>query len=151
MRRLTAVFLLFLTILSSEPQAQTVLEVKVSGLPEIPSVTKRPSTDWVIDGSPFVSKVARSADGKDIILTNGLVSRVFRIYPNLSTTNIINHMTGETLVRTACPEGTVTIDGKDYPLGGLDGIEEYGYLTEEWLDGFSLHSAEQKRGPETGS
>ena len=138
MRRLTAVFLLFLTILSSEPQAQTVLEVKVSGLPEIPSVTKRPSTDWVIDGSPFVSKVARSADGKDIILTNGLVSRVFRIYPNLSTTNIINHMTGETLVRTACPEGTVTIDGKDYPLGGLDGIEEYGYLTEEWLDGFSL-------------
>lgn len=138
MKRLTALFLLFLATLPSELQAQTVLEDKVSGLPEILSVTKRPSKDWLIDGSSFVSKVARSADGKDIILTNGLVSRVFRIFPNLSTTNIINHMTGETMVRTACPEGTVTIDGKDYPLGGLDGIEEYGYLTEEWLDGFSL-------------
>ena len=138
MKRLTALFLLFLATLPSELQAQTVLEDKVSGLPEILSVTKRPSKDWLIDGSSFVSKVARSADGKDIILTNGLVSRVFRIFPNLSTTNIINHMTGETMVRTACPEGTVTSDGKDYPLGGLDGIEEYGYLTEEWLDGFSL-------------
>ena len=138
MKRLTALFLLFLATLPSELQAQTVLEDKVSRLPEILSVTKRPSKDWLIDGSSFVSKVARSADGKDIILTNGLVSRVFRIFPNLSTTNIINHMTGETMVRTACPEGTVTIDGKDYPLGGLDGIEEYGYLTEEWLDDFSL-------------
>ena len=121
MKRLTALFLLFLATLPSELQAQTVLEDKVSGLPEILSVTKRPSKDWLIDGSSFVSKVARSADGKDIILTNGLVSRVFRIFPNLSTTNIINHMTGETMVRTACPEGTVTIDGKDYPLGGLHG------------------------------
>ena len=138
MRRLATLFLLLLAAFPSNLPAQNSLQDKVSGLPEIPAVTKRPSKDWLIDGSSFVSKVARSADGKDIILTNGLVSRVFRIFPNLSTTNIINHMTGETMVRTACPEGTVTIDGKDYPLGGLDGIEEYGYLTEEWLDGFSL-------------
>ena len=106
-------------------------------LPEAPSMNTRPSKDWLLDGSPFVASVTKSADGKDIILTNGLVSRMFRITPNLATVNIINNMTGETLIRTACPEGTVTIDGIDYPLGGLGGIEEYGYLKEEWLDGFT--------------
>ena len=97
----------------------------------------QPVKDWLIDGSSYVSSVEQSADGKEITLTNGLVSRVFRIVPNLSTVNIINHATGETLIRTACTEGTVTIDGKDYPLGGLGGIEEYGYMLDEWLDKFT--------------
>ena len=66
------------------------------------SSTQKASKDWLIDGSRFVSKVEQSADGKDVILTNGLVSRVFRITPNLATTNIINEMTGETMLRTAC-------------------------------------------------
>ena len=97
----------------------------------------QPVKDWLIDGSPYVSTVEKSDDGKEITLTNGLVSRVFRIVPNLSTINIINHSTGETLIRTACTEGTVTIDGKDYPLGGLGGIEEYGYVLNGWLDKFT--------------
>ena len=98
--------------------------------------SNQPSKDWLIDGSSFVSKVEQSSDGKDVILTNGLVSRVFRITPNLATTNIYNNITGESMVRTACPEGTVTINGKDYSLGGLDGIEEYAYVKPEWLDNF---------------
>lgn len=102
-----------------------------------PHTENPPVNDWLIDGTPFVSKVEQSVDGNEITLTNGLVSRVFRISPNLATVNIVNNMTGETLIRTACQEGTVTIDGQDYPLGGLGGIEEYGYLKEEWLDGFS--------------
>ena len=99
--------------------------------------SNQPSKDWLIDGSSFISKVEQSSDGKDVILTNGLVSRVFRITPNLATTNIYNNITGESMVRTACPEGTVTINGKDYSLGGLDGIEEYAYVKPEWLDGFT--------------
>ena len=96
-----------------------------------------PSKDWLIDGSSYVSTVEKSDDGKDIILTNGLVSRVFRVEPNLATTNIINHSTGESLMRVASPEGTLTINGKDYPLGGLAGIEEYGYTLKGWLDGLT--------------
>lgn len=98
------------------------------------SSTQKASKDWLIDGSRFVSKVEQSADGKDVILTNGLVSRVFRITPNLATTDIINEMTGETMLRTACSEGTLTINGRDYPLGGLQGIEERGYMLPEWID-----------------
>ena len=97
---------------------------------------EEPAKDWLIDGSSYVSSVEESSDGKDIILTNGLVSRVFRIQPNLATTNIINNSTGESFIRTASPEGTITIDGKDYSLGGLGDIDEYGYLLEGWLDRF---------------
>ena len=99
--------------------------------------TGTPSKDWLLDGSSYKAFVEKSDDGKEVVLSNGLVTRVFRIVPNLATVNIINNMTGETMIRTACPEGTLTVDGKDYPLGGLAGIEEYGYLKEDWLDGFT--------------
>ena len=93
--------------------------------------------DWLLDGSGFVSSVSETPDGKGVIMTNGLVTREFRTTPNLSTINIVNETTGQSLLRTACPEGTLTINGKDYPLGGLDGIEEYGYLKNDWLDTFT--------------
>ena len=127
----TLAFLPFLLV------AQETLHEKIERLPSVAVNTERSEKDWLIDGSSFTSTVGKSSDGKDIILTNGLVSRVFRIQPNLATTNIINNSTGETFIRTASPEGTITIDGKDYSLGGLDGIEEYGYLLDGWLDRFT--------------
>ena len=109
---------------------------KVAALP-VADPGGLPEKDWLLDSEPFVANVGRSLDGKDIILSNGLVSRVFRVFPNLATVNIINQMTGETMVRTACPEGTVTIDGKDYSIGGLAGMKEYGYVKSDWLDELS--------------
>ncbi len=120
-----------------EQGTKEYLSGKISSLSEIKFDSPRPSKDWLIDGNGFVAKVGRSADNKDIIITNGLVSRVFRVFPNLATTNIFNNMTGETMVRAASQEGTLTIDQKNYPLGGLGGQFEYGYMTGDWLDGFS--------------
>ena len=67
-------------------------------------------------------------------MTNGLVTRTFRLDPALATTNIVNEMTGESMLRTACTEGTLTINGVDYPLGGLSGVEERGYMLPEWIE-----------------
>lgn len=91
--------------------------------------------DWLLDGSGYVSTIVRTPDGMGIMMTNGLISREFRISPGLSTINITNLMTGDSMLRTACSEGTLTIDGKDYPLGGLSGVEERGYMLPEWIDG----------------
>ena len=91
--------------------------------------------DWLIDGSGYVSTIVKTPDGMGIMMTNGLISREFRISPGLSTINISNLMTGDSMLRTACSEGTLTIDGKDYPLGGLSGVEEMGYMLPEWIDG----------------
>ncbi len=91
--------------------------------------------DWLLDGSVYVSTIVKTPDGMGIMMTNGLISREFRISPGLSTINITNLMTGDSMLRTACSEGTLTIDGKDYPLGGLSGVEERGYMLPEWIDG----------------
>ena len=91
--------------------------------------------DWLLDGSGYVSSIVKTPDGMGIMMTNGLISREFRISPSLSTINITNLMTGDSMLRTACSEGTLTIDGKDYPLGGLSGVEERGYMLPEWIDG----------------
>ena len=91
--------------------------------------------DWLLDGSGYVSTIVKTPDGMGIMMTNGLISREFRISPGLSTINISNLMTGDSMLRTACSEGTLTIDGKDYPLGGLSGVEERGYMLPEWIDG----------------
>ena len=91
--------------------------------------------DWLLDGSGYVSTIVKTPDGMGIMMTNGLISREFRISPGLSTINITNLMTGDSMLRTACSEGTLTIDGKDYPLGGLSGVEERGYMLPEWIDG----------------
>lgn len=90
--------------------------------------------DWLLDGNGFEASVVKSADGKSLIMTNGLVTRTFRLDPALATTNIVNEMTGESMLRTACTEGTLTINGVDYPLGGLSGVEERGYMLPEWIE-----------------
>ena len=117
-----------------DPAVKDFLSTKIADLADAPKEYSLPEKDWLIDNSSFVSSVGKSSDGKDIIMTNGLVSRVFRVFPNLATTDIHNIMTGASMLRTPCREGTLTIDGRNYPLGGLGGQIEYGYTLDGWLD-----------------
>ena len=90
--------------------------------------------DWLIDPSRFKAGVWAGEDGKSIIISNGLVARVFRITPNLATVDIINQMTSESMLRAVSSEGEVVINGKRWHLGGLDGQSERGYFRTEWLE-----------------
>lgn len=117
-------------------EVKNLLSGKIAGLPAAPA-SERPKKDWLLAPEGFVSGVYQASDGKEIVMSNGLVSRVFRIFPNLSTVHIDNIMTGESLLRAPSTEGSVVLDGRSYPLGGLNGIFEYGYSKAEWLDGFS--------------
>lgn len=92
------------------------------------------SYDWLLDPSASRARLYATPDRKGLILANDLVARVFRIVPNLATTDIVNRMTGESLIRAVSGEGTLTLDGREYPLGGLDGQPERGYLDPKWLD-----------------
>ena len=69
-----------------------------------------------------------------------MVSRTFRIFPNLATTNIINRMTGESMLRAVSSEGSLTIDGKRWELGGLAGQPERGYFQMEWVEQMTTRS-----------
>ncbi|WP_220377712.1 MULTISPECIES: NPCBM/NEW2 domain-containing protein [unclassified Arenibacter] len=106
----------------------------ISYLPEIKMPLPEPEYDWLINNEQAKASVYRSGTGKDIVLTNGLVARVFRLLPNLATIDYVNQMTGESLLRSVSNEGTLVLDGKEYTIGGLSGQPEFGYTLMEWLD-----------------
>ncbi len=110
------------------------LKELISNLPEMEIPLQQPEYDWLINNDRAKAAVYRSGTGKDIVLTNGLVARVFRLLPNLATIDYVNQMTGESLLRSVSNEGTLVLDGKEYTIGGLSGQPEYGYTLMEWLD-----------------
>ena len=98
------------------------------------STTAKCEDDWLINADRFKAGVWAGEDGKSILISNGLVSRVFRITPNLATINIVNQMSDESMLRAVSSEGELTINGIRWHLGGLDGQPERGYLKSEWLE-----------------
>jgi hypothetical protein len=90
--------------------------------------------DWLIQKPSARAEIFRSADGKEIILYNGLVRRSFRIQPNLACIDYKNLITGQQLIRRVAPEARIHIDGKAYDVGGLTGQKQNAYLLNEWLD-----------------
>ena len=98
------------------------------------STTAKCEGDWLINADKYKAGVWAGEDGKSIVISNGLVSRVFRITPNLATVNIVNQMTDESMLRAVSSEGEVTINGITWHLGGLDGQPERGYLKTEWIE-----------------
>jgi len=106
------------------------------------SIWKNPSgnlfqSDWLVNPVLIKAQVLRSENNKDIILYNGLVKRTFRLSPNVACTDYKNMITGQQLLRALEPEAILTINGKEYNVGGLHGQKEKAYLLPEWLDKFS--------------
>lgn len=88
--------------------------------------------DWLIDNTGFVAEI--KVEGNDLVMTNGLTYRKIRITPNAATVEFKNSVTGETMLRSIKPEAEITLNGKTYPVGGLEGLKEHGYLLNEWID-----------------
>ncbi|MGZ3753650.1 MAG: alpha-galactosidase [Mucilaginibacter sp.] len=93
-------------------------------------------TDWLIKPVNVKAGIFYSANQRDIILYNGLVKRIFRIKPNVTCIDYQNMSSGQQLLRDIQPEAQLTINGKTYNVGGLDGQKEKAYLKPEWLDTF---------------
>lgn len=124
-------------IVQSE-ELSSKLSKLVSALPEIELPLAQPNYDWLIDNSKAKAGVYQANGQKEIILTNGLIARVFRVQPNLATVDYQNLMTGESLLRAVSNEGSVTIDGKKYSIGGLSKQPEYAYTLKRWIDDLSI-------------
>ncbi|MFV0482753.1 MAG: NPCBM/NEW2 domain-containing protein [Bacteroidales bacterium] len=103
-------------------------------LPEIQTPLATPEFDWLISPEKARAGVYRASNGKDLIISNGLVARVFRLSPNLATIDYFNQMTGESMLRAVSNEGTLTIDGSTYNIGGLSPQPDYAYTKTDWVD-----------------
>ena len=118
----------------SQSQFPTQSSSSLSGLPVY--VETASGGDWLLGNTKSPAGVFRSANGKDLILANGLLSRSFRIGDYLACFNFRNLRTGRQLLRSLEPEAVVEIDGHPYDIGGADGQFEHGYLQYDWLDRF---------------
>ncbi len=91
-------------------------------------------TDWLLDASSYKARITRRAGGKDIVLSNGLLRRVFRLTPNAATVALDNMMTGESVLRSIRPEAKLTVDDYALSAGGLHEQPVQNYFLPEWLD-----------------
>ncbi|MFC4994293.1 hypothetical protein [Rubritalea tangerina] len=92
--------------------------------------------DWLLSPTSYKASVTPTQDGNAITFGNGLFSRTISTSIG-STINYTNSMTGESIIRTVEPEGTLTIDGETYFLGGAKPLKNKAFLTKPWLQELS--------------
>ncbi len=109
--------------------------------------------DWLIDGSPYKAVIYRSGDNKNIILSNGLIRRVFKVSPNCGTVGFDNLTTGESILRALGPEAEIVINGTTFKVGGFSQPRSANraYITPERIEALTNdEEAMQFAGFETG-
>ena len=139
MKRKTFALLFALSITASFLYAQTALPP----LPKWqPNMEKLFQQDWLVTPVTEKADVYTSANGKDVILYNGLVKRVFRIQPNIVCTDYKNMGSDQQLLRSVRAEARITINNTAYNIGGLHGQKENAYLLPEWVDGLTANDSD---------
>jgi hypothetical protein len=117
-----------------------LLSAIVKGQQSLPlyndDAAKKFNVDWLIAPVPQKANIYTSADGKGLILYNGLVKRAFRIQPNIVCVDYKNMSTGQQLLRAIKPEARITINNQEYDVGGLHGQKENAYLRQDWINDF---------------
>jgi hypothetical protein len=109
------------------------LAAAISPMTPAPSVgTPSPGGDWLLGRANRKSEVVKIPKG--LVLSNGLVSRTFRLTPGCATVAIDDLMNGESLLRAPGPEAILEIDGKRISVGGLEGQPDRAFTFEKWLD-----------------
>ena len=139
MKKISVAVLFFLVCFLAQIVAQTATTI----LPVWnKQYDKNALQDWLVTPVTSKAQVYTSADGKDIILYNGLLKRVFRLKPNVACTDYTNLANGQQLLRSIKPEASITIDGRTYAVGGLHGQKENAYLLPEWINNYRANDSD---------
>lgn len=103
----------------------------VAGLPPAPPP---PRADWLVEPVPSAAGVYRGAVDHELVLDNGLVRRTFRLAPDAACVGLDGLQDGRAWLRATRPEARVTLDGREWPVGGLSGQPLQNFLEAAWLD-----------------
>lgn len=95
----------------------------------VPPVTR----DWLTTAIADPVAVEFNPDTQDLTLANGLIRRTWRLPANAACWSCRNLASDTEFVRAVCPEAILTIAGHPYPVGGLVGAPEYGFIDPAWL------------------
>lgn len=89
--------------------------------------------DWLVKKVELEAGLFRNEQGDRLIISNGLLSRSFYLGPNLATVSLDLLSSDQNLLRGIKAEAEISINGKQYEVGGLKGQKNYAYLDEAWL------------------
>ncbi len=111
-----------------------------------------PTADWLLAPAEFVARAERSVDGRELVLDNGLLRATWRLLPDAALVALERGPSREQLLRSVRPFGHVTLDGVQWPIGGLLGQPNQAFLLPEWLaqltaDPSALHCTGVTLGP----
>lgn len=130
----TISLLLFLLVFPFCLLGQQPLD-KLKLLPEITNpYSEGVKEDWLIAKPETNAKAFRNSKGNELILSNGLISRTFRIAPNAATVSFKKLQNQEELIRAVKPEAILSINNFSIPVGGLEGQPNLAFLYEDWID-----------------
>ena len=136
MKNLFCFFISFLFI--NVVISQEILLQKFNHLPAYSSQKMQSEKgDWLLGKVENIATVFKSQNGKDLIITNGLISREFRMQPYFACFSFRNLMTPKEMIRAIQPEAQVEINRTDYNIGGVKGQFEYAYMKYDWLEKFT--------------
>ena len=109
-------------------------EVMLPPLSPVGEAPARAVGDWLLAPPASDAAVFVADSGKDIVMTNGLIGRTWRIEPNVATVAYDNLMNGTSVIRGVKPEAIVELNGERFDVGGLLGQPDYAYLKPEWIE-----------------
>jgi len=95
---------------------------------------QEPSEDWLLSEQPFEARFEVDEERAELVLTNGIVRRTWRLGPNAACVGLDDLSTDRALLRAVRPEARLVIDGQNLEVGGLIGQVNQAYLLDEWVD-----------------
>jgi hypothetical protein len=95
------------------------------------NIYSQQTSDWLIDDSSYIAEIEEHPDS--LVITNGLVQRVIKLSPNAATIALDELTTHTSMLRGVKPEAEITINGIQYPVGGLIGQPNYAFLRSDWI------------------
>lgn len=90
--------------------------------------------DWLIRKPEEHAGLFRTATGDEIVLSNGILSRTFRLSPNAATVSLKVLSQQKEHIRAIKPEAVLSLDGFSINVGGLNGQPNLAFLYPDWLD-----------------
>jgi hypothetical protein len=132
--KLTVLF--FSLFLGKVMLAQSPFRQKQEALPVYAGEMQKAPGDWLLGNVDAVTRVFKSSNGKDLVISNGLISRKFRLNPYMACLGFRNLTSGKEMLRAIEPEAELLINGRSWAVGGVQGQFERGYIQYDWLERF---------------
>ncbi|MEZ6103489.1 MAG: hypothetical protein R3E01_31475 [Pirellulaceae bacterium] len=119
---------------------ETAVSPTIESLRTLDVVPLPATRDWLVEAIDRKAGLYRGTHPAELVLDNGLLRRSFLVAPNVACVDFRQLASDESLLRAIRPECRVTIDGREYEVGGLQGQPIQNFLRHQWYD--NLRSSE---------